>query len=289
MAMDQSQKISATDGFPKFTRALVRGIPDSIREKSEAIKSDEEGRFDEEEYLVEPVKAREEQEKYIQTLRDLGLEVTVIPADESTPDCAFVGDTCVVVGNKALVTRPWGIPRRKELDAVEECLRNLGLEVDRIHNETACLEGGDVVFTGKEFFVGASVNSNKAGRKALAKTFPEYPITVIPVEWPDYYLKGVMCCAGPGLLTVAKNMGGKIAWKTILKHSNFKYEPIWIPDPEGVACIHVNGTVIHCVEDDAPDSIEVFEAKLTDYERVQFPLGELGKMDAGLCCMSVVF
>ncbi|XP_066296746.1 N(G),N(G)-dimethylarginine dimethylaminohydrolase 1-like [Branchiostoma lanceolatum] len=282
-----------TDSFPKFTRALVRQVPDSIRDHSEGVKVYDEDRWYQTLPKPEPIdvaKAREEHARYTQTLRDLGLDVIVLPADESTPDCPFVEDTCVVVGNRALITRPEGEPRRREVDCVENCLKELGLEVHRIHDEEATLEGGDVVFTGKEFFVGASVMSNKAGREILADTFPEYPVHAIPVAWPEFHLKGVACCAAPGVIALGKNKQGKKAWQTILKKSDFAYEPLWVPDgPVAVDCIHVNGTVIHCSEKEGPNSIEVFAEKLADFKRVPFSIGELGKTDAALSCCSLLF
>ncbi|XP_019624847.1 PREDICTED: N(G),N(G)-dimethylarginine dimethylaminohydrolase 1-like [Branchiostoma belcheri] len=288
--MDQSNT-TMTDSFPRFTRALVRQVPESIREHSEAVETYKRDRYYRgyEFERIDIAKAREEHERYTQTLRDLGLEVTVLPADESTPDCPFVEDTCVVVGNRALVTRPWGGPRRRELDCVETCLKSLGLEVHRIHDEKAKLEGGDVVFTGKEFFVAASECTNKAGRKALANTFPEYPVHTIPVLWPEFHLKGVACCAGPGVMVLGKNKDGKRAWKKILEKSEFTYEPVWVPDNTAVDCIHVNGNVIHCTEKQGPKSMKVFEEKLSCFNRVPCSIGELGKVDAALSCCSVLF
>ena len=46
--------------------------------------------------------------------------------------------------------------------------------------EPAYMDGGDVLFTGREFFVGISSRTNKEGVEFLAKTFPQYQVT--PVE-----------------------------------------------------------------------------------------------------------
>jgi dimethylargininase len=43
------------------------------------------------------------------------------------------------------------------------------------------LEGGDVLFTGKEFFVGISEFTNEAGARAVAAAFPEFPVCPIKV------------------------------------------------------------------------------------------------------------
>lgn len=52
-----------------------------------------------------------------------------------------------------------------------------------IADPKAKLEGGDVLFTGKEFFVGISDFTNEAGARAVAHAFPEFPCVPIKVIW----------------------------------------------------------------------------------------------------------
>lgn len=51
-----------------------------------------------------------------------------------------------------------------------------------INDPLATIEGGDVLFTGREFFVGLSKTTNLAGAKAVASAFPEYPVTLLRVS-----------------------------------------------------------------------------------------------------------
>lgn len=51
-----------------------------------------------------------------------------------------------------------------------------------IADPKAKLEGGDVLFTGKEFFVGISDFTNEAGARAVASAFPEFPCVPIRVS-----------------------------------------------------------------------------------------------------------
>lgn len=54
--------------------------------------------------------------------------------------------------------------------------QDLQLSVVEIENdEEATIDGGDVLFTGDEIFVGLSQRTNYRGANALAKAFPEYP------------------------------------------------------------------------------------------------------------------
>ena len=54
--------------------------------------------------------------------------------------------------------------------------------------EPARMDAGDVLFTGREFFIGLSSRTNKEGIEFLAKTFPKYPVTPVEME-----RKGEVC------------------------------------------------------------------------------------------------
>ncbi|XP_078608735.1 N(G),N(G)-dimethylarginine dimethylaminohydrolase 1-like [Branchiostoma floridae x Branchiostoma japonicum] len=276
--------------FGTYTRAIVRQIPDSIRDHSEAFEGRHRHGLPEHEEPIDLEKARQDHERYTQTLRDLGLDVTVVPADESTPDCTFVEDTCVVVGNKALLTRPALATRRNEVDTMEKVLEDLGLEVHRIRDKEAKLEGGDVIFTGHEFFVGKSVCSNLEGHEILADTFPEYPVYSVPLRPPKFHLKGVICMAAPGVMAVGESKWGQRAWKMVQKRAKFTYEPLWVPDKDHTCgVIYFNGNLVHCTKEEGAESVKRFEDRFPDLNRVEVTVGQLEKVDAALTCCSVLF
>ena len=116
-----------------------------------------------------------------------------MPADERYPDCVFVEDPVVVCGGTALITipgqcvcvfiqtgfdqespavgvtsqavpltppSPLGHPsRRGETVAMTAVMRQLGLSVVEM-TDPARMDGGDVLFTGREFFAGLSQRTN---------------------------------------------------------------------------------------------------------------------------------
>ena len=123
-------------------------------------------------------------------LRDLGLDVIELPPDENIPECTYVEDTAVVCNGIALITRPGAPHRLKEVNnyllkdyhrnnfRIDECpvgrvhsycvKKELDIPIIEIADTNAKLDGGDVLFTGKEFFVGLSEWTNEAGAKAVA-------------------------------------------------------------------------------------------------------------------------
>jgi len=60
--------------------------------------------------------------------------------------------------------------------------KELDLAIVEIADPNAKLEGGDVLFTGKEFFVGISDFTNESGARAVANAFPEFPCVPIKVR-----------------------------------------------------------------------------------------------------------
>lgn len=71
----------------------------------------------------------------------------------------------------------------KQVDNVRAIIKKeLDLPLVEIADPNAKLEGGDVLFTGKEFFVGISDFTNEAGARAVANAFPEFPCVPIKVS-----------------------------------------------------------------------------------------------------------
>ncbi len=140
----------------------------------------------------------------------VGLQLIEIPAASELPESWRIEDVAVIQGDTALVTRPFTQQRRAEVraargrgcgtlgrdwgsalcflqaEAVRRVLSELKLTVLEMGDEEggsagATLEGSDVLFTGKEFFVGISKYTNHRGAEVLADTFKVS--VVIRLNW----------------------------------------------------------------------------------------------------------
>jgi dimethylargininase len=60
-------------------------------------------------------------------------------------------------------------------------LKKEGMNIVEINDNQAIIDASDVLFTGREFFVGLSKRTNISGAKMVASTFPEYPVSIIKV------------------------------------------------------------------------------------------------------------
>ncbi|XP_065125112.1 N(G),N(G)-dimethylarginine dimethylaminohydrolase 1 isoform X1 [Paramisgurnus dabryanus] len=269
-------------GFGCYTHAVVRAVPRSLA--TQALRS---GNLE-----VDPLKVQQEQEYYVSVLTQrLGLEVIELPADETQPDCVFVEDAAVVCENTALITRPGAESRRGEAEAMKRALTELDLNIVEMTDETATLDGGDVLFTGREFFVGLSKRTNQRGAEILADTFKDYSVSTVPVL-QGFHLKSFCSMAGPDLIAIGSSEAAQKTLKIMQQMSDHKYDKLTLPDDLAANCIYMNlpnkgHVLLHCTPEEFPESAKVFE-KLKDHMLIPVSNEEKGKVDGALTCCSVL-
>lgn len=222
---------------------------------------------------IEYERANEELNNYIATLRMLNVDVIELcPDDEAAFDSVFIGDTAVSVNGLLLLCRPKN--RCEEIKDVKQIIKSeLNLPIIEINDETALLNGGDVLWTGREIFVGLSNETNEAGARAVAAAFPEYPVT--PVKVPpkgNLRLKSYVTMAGPDIICVNRSQEAQSMIKRMEREASFNYKLITVDDEQGSNVMYLNGTLIH--RNDLPDSVSVLQDKI-DYSRVPVKISEL--------------
>ncbi|XP_062308374.1 N(G),N(G)-dimethylarginine dimethylaminohydrolase 1 isoform X1 [Osmerus eperlanus] len=269
-------------GFGNFTHAVVRAIPSSLAK--EALRTNN--------LDVDLAKAQLEHEVYVNVLKQkLGLEVIELPADESLPDCVFVEDAAVVCGDTALITRPGAESRRKETEAMRQALKQLDLNIVEMTDENATLDGGDVLFTGREFFVGLSKRTNQKGAEILADAFKDYAVSTVPVLG-GLHLKSFCSMGGPGLIVIGSSEPAQKTLKIMQQMSDHRYDKLTVPDDIAANCIYMNlpskgHVLLHCTPEEFPESAKVFE-KLKDHMLIPVSNMEKVKVDGALTCCSVL-
>ncbi|XP_075901495.1 N(G),N(G)-dimethylarginine dimethylaminohydrolase 1 [Nelusetta ayraudi] len=269
-------------GFGHYTHAVVRGVPQSLAGDALRINQAE----------VDAGAAQKEHHAYVDVLkRRLGLEVVELPADESLPDCVFVEDAAVVCGDTALITRPGAESRRKETELMKDTLKNLNLNIVEMTDETAILDGGDVLFTGREFFVGLSKRTNQRGAEILADAFKDYAVSTVPVL-EGLHLKSFCSMAGPGLIAIGASEPAQKALKIMQQMSDHRYDKLTVPDDLGANCVYMNlpdmgHVLLHPTAEEFPETVKVYE-KLKDYTLIPVSNAEKVKVDGALTCCSVL-
>ena len=111
--------------------------------------------------VVDPARARAQHAAYRDALADL-VEVVTLPPDEELPDACFVDDCAVVLGGRALLTRPGAPARAAEPERLAGALAELVDDLERM-TAPATLDGGDVLRLGRTLVAGRSRRTNQAG------------------------------------------------------------------------------------------------------------------------------
>lgn len=225
--------------------------------------------------------ALSEHAAYIKALKQCGVDVTVLPADEDYPDSCFVEDVAVVTSKCAIVTNPGAESRKGETAAIVPVLKKFYPE-EQIHriNAPGTLEGGDVMMVGDTFYVGESARTNKEGIRQFAGILAKYGFACItvPLEHVLHLKTGVNYLENGNLL-----VSGEFCDKKCFE----SYHRFVIPEEEAYAanCIWVNGTVL--VPEGYPSVLGI--VRELGYSTITVNTSEFRKIDGGLSCLSLRF
>lgn len=267
-----NESIASSNGDLKATN----GIGKKSKKKSKNSEIEQNNSDSRPQYQpVDYDRANEELNNYIATLRMLNVDVIELCPDDSLDyESIFIGDTAVTVNGLILLCRPKN--RLAEIKEIKQIVKSeLNLPIIEINDETAELNGGDVLWTGREIFVGLSNETNEAGARAVAAAFPEYSVTPVKVPPKDNLrLKSYITMAGPDILCVNRSQEAQSMLKRMEREASFNYKLITVDDEQGSNVLYLNGTLIH--RNDLPESVAVLQDKI-DYSRVPVKVSELSR------------
>jgi dimethylargininase len=217
-------------------------------------------------------------EAYIETLKTLGLEVTVMDPLPEHPDAYFVEDTAIVARDVAIITLPGAADRRGEIAFIESILARYR-PVLHIH-PPGTMDGGDVLMIDKHFYIGISERTNQAGAEQLGSIVARYGNTweTVPVQ-DGLHLKSSVNYIGKNTLLLSQKFAGLAAFS--------KYEQIIVDQADEYACntLWINDCLI--MPKGFPNTRKRFE--ILDMKIIELEVSEVRKMDGGLTCMSLRF
>ena len=127
-------------------------------------------------------KALQQHDTYIEALKQCGVEVTVLEADERYPDSCFVEDPALITRKCAIITNPGAASRNGEKNEIIGAVKKFFPE-DKIEyiKDPGTLEGGDVMMVGDTFYVGLSARTNAEGIRQLTEILNKYGLECIQV------------------------------------------------------------------------------------------------------------
>jgi len=221
---------------------------------------------------------KEEHEAYVQALRQAGVEVTVLPPMEEFPDSIFVEDPALVFHEGAVLLRPGAPTRVGETAEIEPALRSLFERVVPLPSP-GFADGGDVLVTPSAVMIGLSARTDKSGAEGLRAALATLDHAAEIVETPKGVLHFKTDCSLLDEETV-------LATHRLAGSGFFRgMREIVTPEGEEAAAnaLRVNDVVF--VGADYPRTIDLLDKK--GYKVVALKTGQIGRIDAGLSCMSL--
>ncbi|HLD35256.1 MAG TPA: arginine deiminase family protein [Planctomycetota bacterium] len=192
--------------------------------------------------------AQAQHRAYCQALKNLGLKLIKIEADNRFPDCCFVEDPAIVIGDTAIISRMGVKSRRGEEKAVRQTLARY--KTIRWIKLPGTIEGGDVLKIGKKIYIGLSERTNLSAIRQVKAIAAEHEYEVIPVR-----VKGMIHlktgCTYLSPEGEPRPNGGGNNYVTLIKgkldEKPFSdYKKIIIPKEEAYSanCLAINGRVL---------------------------------------------
>ena len=225
--------------------------------------------------------AVKQHDKYVATLRELGLEVTDLEADERFPDSCFVEDPAVVMERCAVITNPATDSRNGEKFEIIDTIRQFYDESQIFHIEApGTMEGGDVMRVGDHFYVGLSDRTNEEGTKQFNDIVTKFGYTssTVPVT-EGLHLKDFAIYLENNNMLVTAVMNDMPAFKDFNR---------FVVDPDelySINSLNINGTVL--VPEGYPKTQKIIED--LGYPVKLMDTNEFKKIDGSLTCLSLRF
>ncbi len=216
---------------------------------------------------------------YVEALKQCGLDVKVLEADENFPDSVFVEDTAVLTPNCAIITYPGAESRNAETIEMTNILKYYYPNIEHITGK-AILDGGDIMMVGSHFYIGISSRTNEEGAKQFNEIVRRYGMTASTVNMEN------MLHLKTGISYLENNI--IVATDELINNEEFKkFRIINIDKDESYAanCIWVNNIVI--IPKSYPKARHAIEKAL--YKTIELDVSEFRKLDGGLSCLSLRF
>jgi dimethylargininase len=251
-----------------FNRAIVREPGGSV---VSGIRTDPKALVDYEGILSE-------HHAYVAALRAAGLSVELLPPLEQYPDSIFVEDPALVFPEGAILLRPGARSRLGESaemrDVLKRCFQHV-LELE----EDEFADGGDVLITPASVLIGISRRTNRAGANALRAKLSRFGRESQIVETPEgiLHFKTAVSLLDENVVLATARMADSGVFAG--------FRVLVVPPDEAAAAnaLRINDTVL--VGACFPRTADLVAREGFQVETL--PVTEIGKLDAGLSCMSL--
>ena len=224
--------------------------------------------------------ALRQHERYQDALRRCGARVIPLPACQDLADCVFVEDTAIVVDEIAVMMSMGAVSRRDEVPTIEAALREFRT-IARV-KLPARIDGGDVVCSGRDVFVGAVAAHERGRRRRIA----QHPRALR--LFGDGGSRSRLSPPQVGVQRAARRQpSGERGPDWSLTDSGGGREFVSVPKAEPLAgdVLVIGERII--ASDAFPETISLLGSR--GWEVIPVSVSEFAKAEGGVTCMSLVF
>lgn len=222
--------------------------------------------------------ALEQHNAYCLALKNMGLDLITLEANDSFPDACFVEDTAIITSKGAMITRPGDPSRRGETAIVREILYALKslAEIEA----PGTLDGGDVLNIGNHYYIGLSQRTNRSGASQLATWLENqgHSTSLVPVTQVLHLKTGITSACAETVICIPAFAKFVSPIRSIIVSAEEAY---------AANCLSVNDNLI------VPAGYPLAENELRKTckasEIIPLQMSEFQKMDGGLTCLSLLF
>ena len=228
--------------------------------------------------------ALKQHNQYVNTFKELGLNVIVLEPEEEYPDCCFVEDQALIVDNNVFFPITGAPSRRGEQKSIIETITPYMKNIYWCQ-EPGKIDGGDVVRVGDVFYIGKSKRTNDEGIFQFQNFLTKLNFESYVVNVPDYSLHLTTLCSSPhpNLLLIPESSKEQL----IFENLPINVEIVTIPDIETYGCntIGIDNKVI--ISEGYPIVKQVLIER--EFEIIELPMSEFRAVDGSLTCLSLFY
>ncbi|MGA3109724.1 MAG: arginine deiminase family protein, partial [Candidatus Bathyarchaeia archaeon] len=220
--------------------------------------------------------ARAQHRQYCSILKESGIEILALPPLENFPDSVFMQDPALLGQRYSVIGRFGEARRRGEERALVDDLRK-SAAINRLSwiAEPGTLEGGDIVMTEKDVFVGESKRTNALGIQQLAHVLKGMNVKAVKTE-----LMHLLCgCAylNDKTMIIAPELVNTKSFP------DFKFIPIPKEEAYAADALYLGDRKVLI-----PSGCATANAKLKEagYRPIEVEISEFWKGDGGVTCLS---
>nr|WP_026378999.1 arginine deiminase family protein [Afifella pfennigii] len=252
----------------RFTRAILREPAPSV---VSGLRAEDRGDPSFDSFLSEHL-------AYRAALEAAGLSVHVEPALPELPDSVFVEDPAFVLPEGGVLLRMSAPSREEETDEIADALAAF---VELTELQQGYVDGGDLLFTGREVIAGLSRRTDEEGLQALSRILADWGYPLRPVAMPEGLLHLKTGCALLDEETV-------LAVPLLARSGVFSgYRVVETPEGEEAAANALRLNAVMLIASGYRETAEMLS--VMGYEVLTTPVTQAELLDGGLSCMSIRF